>query len=132
MFRSQQQPEPTSSSASANTSSTSQSESPITRVDRALKHIRRGKSIHQRRRNYKPYSSGKEVQKGLVLIDFQGDHPTDVLPLREYEKLYDGCMRYRSDMKEDEIRDEITRLLKQKRSDTHNLDLLTPEDFDFV
>lgn len=41
-------------------------------------------------------------------------------------------MRYRSDMKEDEIRDEITRLLKQKRSDTHNLDLLTPEDFDFV
>ena len=105
------------------------------RVDRALKQIRPGKNIHHRRRNYKPYSRtpcGKEIQKGLVLIDFQGDHSADVVPLREYEKLYDGCIRYRSDMKEDEIRDEITRLLRQKKSDTHNLDLLTPEDFDFV
>lgn len=47
---------------------------------------------------------GKEIQKGLVVIDFQGEDASEVAPLREYEKLYDGCMRFRSDMKELEIR----------------------------
>ena len=102
-----------------------------------MKQVRLGKSIHNRRRNYKPYARticGKEVQKGLVLIDFQGDHPSELMPFRDYEKLYDGFIRYRSDniMREDEIRDEIARLLRGKQSDTHKLDLLTPEDFDFV
>ena len=41
------------------------------------------------------------------------------MPLWEYY----GCMRYHSDMREDEIRDEITRLLRRKQCDTHHLDL---------
>ena len=40
-------------------------------------------------------------------------------------------MRYPVDMRED-IQEEITRLLRQKQCDTHDLDRLTPEDFGFV
>ena len=135
LFRSQQSIPNAGSSTSASASTASQSEGPLVRVDRALKNLRAGKSLRNRRRNYKPYiraTCGKEVQKGLVLISFQGDNPSEVMPLREYEKLYDGCIRYRSDMREEEIRDEITRLLRLKECDTHHLDLLAPGDFDFV
>ena len=131
LFRSQH-PKP---STSASSSTASQSEGPLVRADRALKNLRAGQNLRNRRRNYKPYSRttcAKEVQKGLVLINFQGDNPSEVMPLREYDKLYDGCIRYRADMKEEEIRDEITRLLRRKECDTHHLDLLAPGDFDFV
>ena len=65
-------------------------------------------------------------------MDFQGEKPSEVLPLREYEKVYDGFIRYRSDMAEDEIREEIVRLVRQKESDTHDLNCLMASDFDFV
>ena len=35
-------------------------------------------------------------------------------------------------MSEADIRQEIVRLVRQKESDTHALDVLMPEDFDFV
>ena len=54
------------------------------------------------------------------------------MPFKEYQKLYDGCMRYRSDMPENEIRQEIVWLVRMKQSGTHSLDCLIPEDFDFV
>ena len=73
----------------------------------------------------------KEVQKGLILIDFQSRNNSDV-SLREYEKLYDGSMRYFSDWSENEVRREIVRLVQQKKICTHNLDLILSEDFDFV
>lgn len=80
----------------------------------------RGRKVH----------SIKEVQKGLVLIDFQ-EEKSDI-PLREYDKLYDGSMRYSSDMSERDIRNEIVRLVKQKKTATHNLQFMQPEDFNFV
>lgn len=54
------------------------------------------------------------------------------MPFKEYQKLYDGCMHYHSEMSEDEIRQEIVRLVRKKQSDTHSLDCLMAEDFDFV
>ena len=107
----------------------------LARASRLCKQLRPGKSIHSRRKGSKPYQRtpvSKEVQKGLILVDFQGEKPSEVLPLREYEKIYDGCIRYRSDMSEDEIRDEIVRLVRQKESDLHDLNCLMPSDFDFV
>lgn len=104
MFGSQQSKPPVASSVSPSTSTAAQSESAIARADRVLRQLRPGKSIRNRRNNYKPYgrsTSIKEIQKGLVLIDFQGDHPSEVVPFRDYGKLYDGCMRYRSDMREE-------------------------------
>ena len=96
--------------------------------------IRPGKSIQTRRKSYKPYkcSVGKEVQKCLVIIDYQGDSPSEAVPLRDYEKLYDGCIRYRSNMSEFQIREEIVRLVKQKESITHDSGQLGEEDFNFV
>ena len=79
LFRSQQSI-PNTGSTSASTAS--QSDGPLVRVDRALKNLRAGKSVRNRRRNYKPYiraTCGKEVQEGLVLISFQGDNPSDAL-----------------------------------------------------
>ena len=66
------------------------------------------------------------------MIDFQGENLAEVAPFQEYQKLYDGCMRYHSDMSEDEIRQEIVRLVRKKQTDTHSLHCLMPEDFDFV
>ena len=110
------------------------SESLLERASTLCKHLR-GKTIHNRRKGAKPYQrapTAKESQKGLVLIDFQGNKPSGVLPLHEYEKLYDGTMRYRSDMTEAEIREEITRLVRQKECQTHDLGCLMPSDFNFV
>ena len=44
-----------------------------------------------------------------------------VTVLPDYDKIYDGCMRYDTDMSETEIREEISRLLKQKGSVTHDM-----------
>lgn len=131
---SQQSPVPSTSTAPPDANCVDHSHSLLSRAERLCKQIRPGKSIHNRRKSFKPYKRavGKEVQKNLVVIDFQGDNPSEVVPLREYEKLYDGCMRYRSDMSETEIREEIVRLVRQKESDTHTLDCLMPEDFNFV
>jgi hypothetical protein len=49
--------------------------------------------------------SGKEVQRGLVLTDFQYD-----TLLRDSARLYDGIIKFYSDMKEEDIRVEITHL----------------------
>ena len=66
-----------------------------------------------------------------MVIDYQGDTVSDIA-LTEKEKLYDGSMRYNSDMSESDIRNEIVRLVKQKNIPTHELQLIDPKDFDFV
>ncbi len=50
----------------------------------------------------------KELQKGLVVIDFQGD-VTSNLFLSEEERLYDGSISYTSTMSETDMRNEIVR-----------------------
>ena len=82
----------------------------------------------------KPYSRpSKQYQKNLVVIDYQGNNQTEeIMALAEYHKIYDGCIRYNSEMTESEIRDEIVRLLGQKDSMTHDLSNVLPPDFDFV
>ena len=50
----------------------------------------------------------------------------------EYHMIYDGCIRYNSEMTESELRDEIVSLLGQKDSMTHDMSHALPRDFDFV
>ena len=125
-----------SSESSSCDTSNSHTEGLMSRAERICKQLRPGKSIKSSRKNStKPYdkrSSCKVIQKGLVLICFQGNNPGEIVALKEHEKIYDGCIRYRSDMSEDEIREEITRLVRQKESETHLLASLAPKDFDFV
>lgn len=112
-------------------------ESIIARADKLCKQLKRPNKRNARRRDcYKPYkrvsTPSKEVQKGLVVIDFQGSNPTGVLPLREYEKIFDGCIRFDTDMTENDIRDEIVRLVRQKKETiTHDFSCMVQSDFDF-
>ena len=121
-----------SQSSQQKAAASTSSESLLARASRLCKQLRPGKSIHSRRKGSKPYQRApisKEVQKGLILIDYQGEKVSEVLPLREYEIIYNGCMRYRSDMSEDEIKEEIVRLVRLKESDMHDLNCLMPSDF---
>ena len=45
-----------------------------------------------------------EHQKNLVLVENPGSNPSVVTPLREYEKVFNGSIRFSSDMDEDDIR----------------------------
>ena len=71
------------------------------------------------------------MQKGLVVINFQDKSVSDGV-LREKEILYDGLMRYMTDMSEGDIREEIVRLVRQKHIPSHDLQLIQSKDFDFV
>ena len=74
----------------------------------------------------------KEHQKNLVLIDYPGPNPCDITPLREYEKVFDGSIRFSSSMDEEEIREEIAKVLRDKTSVTHDLSGIEGNDFIFV
>ena len=113
---SKQSPPSSTSTTAPGTSGSSRSERMLSNASMLCNKIRPGKGIQSRRKTYKPYKCpmGKEVQKTLVLIDYQGDQPSEVMPLKEYEKLYDGCIRYQSNMSEFQIRKEIVRLVRQK------------------
>ena len=74
----------------------------------------------------------KEYQKNLVVIDYPGRNPCDVTPLREYDKLFDGSIRFSSNMDEEDIREEIARILRDKASCTHDLSGIKMNDFIFV
>lgn len=116
-------------------SSSSAPDSALTRAEVLCKDIKRpGKSSYKSRAG-KPYGRAinKQFQKNLVVVDYQGDKQAEeVVALTEYHKIFDGCMRYNSDMNEIQIRNEIVRLLQQKESITHNLSKVQPGDFNFV
>ena len=63
----------------------------------------------------------KEHQKNLILVDYRGPNPHDVTPLREYEKVFDGSICFSSNMDEDDLQEEIARILHEKSSVTHDL-----------
>jgi len=66
-----------------------------------------------------------------VLVDYLGKHASDIVPIREYDKVFDGSIRFSSNMDE-EIREEIARVLSRKSSVFHDLSGIKPNDFTFV
>ena len=47
-----------------------------------------------------PYERAKkEIHKWLVAISFQGDKPHELLPLHDWEKIFDGNIKYYSDQR---------------------------------
>ena len=115
---------------SASLSSSPTRDGLLARADNLCKQLRDRRGGVDKRNKRLSRRSVKELQKGLVLIDYKSD-PEDT-SLCEYQKLYDGSMRYSSDMTENDIKKEIVRLVKQKKTPTHDLNLIEPEDFDFV
>ena len=99
------------------------------RSDLSKVYSRHSKSSRKRKREK---ISLKEYQKNLVLVDFPGPDPNDVMSLREYDKVFDGALCFSSFMDEDDIRDEIIKILRQKSSITHDLSRIQADDFTFV
>ena len=108
-------------------STSSSGESLLARADSLCKHLRAGKMMNMhantrqkaRKGPKYPYERArKEIHKCLVAISFQGDKPHELLALHEWEKIFDGNIKYYSDQSEDEIRNEIVRLLRLKKSET--------------
>ena len=53
---------------------------------RSCQQLRPGKKISTRKNAYNPYTKrpvGKEVQKWLILVDYQGDSPGEVVAFQE-------------------------------------------------
>ena len=84
----------------------------------------RMRSVRKRRKLSQPSNPHKvkEFTRNLVMIDFQGQ---ESCPLHDYQKIFDGLIRIGSDQSEEEIREEIVRLVKLKNLCTHRLELLT-------
>ena len=61
-------------------------------------------SKHSKGGKKRKRESIKEYQKNLVDIDYPGRNPCDVTPLREYDKLLDGSIRFSSNMDEEDIK----------------------------
>lgn len=111
-------------------------ESLVERASRLCKELRSDPakvlSKHSKGGKKRKRESIKEYQKNLVVIDYPGRNPCDVTPLREYDKLLDGSIRFSSNMDEEGIREEIARILREKSSCTHDLSGIKINDFIFV
>ena len=86
----------------------------------------------RRRKRSTPTHRVKEWTKNVVLIDYQSAKKHLPQPLYDYQKLFDGPIRLLSDMIEDDVRDEICRLVRLKNIPTHALGEIVPESFEFV
>ena len=53
-----------------------------------------------------------------MVIDYPGPRPAAVMTLREYEKVFDGSIRFSGSMDEDDIREEIVRVVSSKEGVT--------------
>ena len=91
-------------------------------------------SERRRKRRVGTVSSSrvKEWTKNVVLIDYQGQMENELLPLCDFHKIFDGLMTFTSDMSEQDIREEIVRLVQLKSIPTHHLERLTADGFSFV
>lgn len=85
----------------------------------------------RRKRPHTKIKNAREYQRNLVVIDYV-ENPPSVQVLRDYDRVYDGPLRFTSCMSEDEIREEIASLLSMKKDSFHNFEWLCCEDFQFV
>lgn len=90
-------------------------------------------SCHSRRQKRRtasaPYTHTRLYQKGLVVIDYPGPRPAAVMTLHEYEKVFVGSIRFSGSMDEDDIREEIVRVVSSEEGVTQDLSNLQPQDF---
>lgn len=97
-------------------------------------------TTYERRRNSRRHRSrslpqppkAKEYIRNLIVIDFQCQESNQECTLHEYQKIFDGLIQITSDQSENDIRQEIVRLVQLKDINTHHLELLTTKSFSFV
>lgn len=104
-----------------------------TRAERLCGKILSGtltQNTSNRRRRKRPTTSVprvKEWTKNVVVIDFQGQRENETLVLYDYQKIFDGLIQLSSDMCEEDVREEIVRLVQLKKVSTHCLERLTTD-----
>lgn len=86
----------------------------------------------KRKRSSFMNSAEKEIQRKLVIIDYPGPSPSEVMVLHEYDKIFDGCISFVPSFSEDDLRELISSLVQEKNSLFHNLCDICSMDFEFV
>lgn len=89
-------------------------ETVIARAERMLTQLRSGPLAfpsNQRQRKHLGRRS-KIYQRNLVVIDYPGAHAPTVHTLHDYDKVYEGVLRFDINMSERDVREEICRLAK--------------------
>ena len=88
----------------------------------------------KRKRSSCTISAEKKIQRKLVIIDYPGSSPSEVMVLHEYEKIFDGCITFVPSIPEDDLRELICSLVQEKHKHSlfHNLCDICPMDFEFV
>ena len=125
-------------SASPSTSKAFSDESFATKAERLCGKILSGTLTNHpsnRRRKRRPTATVprvKEWTRNVVLIDFQGQKENETLILYDYQKVFDGLIQFSSDMSENDVREEIVRVVQLKQVPTHHFACLTTDSFSFV
>ena len=107
----------------------------LARADRLLAELRSNPmstTTKNTRKRRKHVGKCKEYQRSIVVIDYPGDNPPAVRVLHDYDKVYEGTLLFNVNRSEDEVREEITHLVQQKKSTFMDFSKLQPEDFIFV
>lgn len=94
------------------------------------RHSRHGR---KRRRMASPVSfADKEIQRKLIVINYPGPSPPEVTVLHEYDKVFDGIVRFSLSTTEADLREAISSLIQVKYTKFYSLWDVGPEDFEFV
>ena len=111
-------------------------EAVLSRADTLLKQLRSNPSattIKNSRRRRKHVGKARDYQHNIVVVDYAGAKHPAVQVLHDYDKVYEGTLQFNSSMSEECIREEIARLIQQKKDSTfHDFSTITPKDFMFV
>jgi hypothetical protein len=109
-------------------------ESVLARAERMLTQLRSGPSTlpRNRRHHRRRIGKSKEHQRNLVVIDYPGPSAPAVQTLHNYDKVYEGVLRFDGSMTEVDVREEICRLARDTDNIMHDLSQISTQDFNFV
>ena len=121
--------------STSNLSSDRSHEGLLARADRLITELRSkptSATTKNTRKRRKHSGKCREYQRNIIVIDYPGDKPPAVQVLHDYDKVYEGTLLFNANMSEDEIREEITHLVRQKKSTFMDFSKIHSEDLMFV
>ena len=89
-------------------------------------------SLKDSRKRRKYSGKCRQYQRNIIVVDYPGPKRPAVQVLHDYDKVYEGTLRFDSKMSEDDIRYEICQMVKLKKSMFFDFTEITSDDFVFV
>lgn len=120
---------------SSSNSSHDSHETVLARAERMLTNLRSGPLTlpsSRRHRRHLGKSRPRTHQRNVVVIDFAGAHPPAVQSFHNYDKVYEGVLRFDGSMTEMDVREEICRLARDTKTVIHDMSAISCDDFIFV